>query len=444
MGLVWIVPAVGFLAILFAIWLAKDVLSRDPGTPAMQQVAGMIFEGAMAFLNRQYRTIGTLAVVTAVVIGILVGVFAHNSVEGILTGIAFILGALCSSVAGYIGMYVSVRSNLRTASAATRSLPEAINVALRGGAVSGFLVTALSLLGVAGIFGLYSSVLGHPAADTPFLIVGFGFGASFVALFAQLGGGIYTKAADVGADLVGKVEAGIPEDDPRNAAVVADLVGDNVGDCAGRGADLFESMSAENIGAMILGVAIYTVTGDLVWVIFPLVLRSFGILATIAGLTSVSLFARDDGEQDPMTPLNYGYFLVSALSVIGLFIATRVMLGDEWYWFFFCGLIGIATGIAFVYITQYYTSGAWRPVKDIANASRTGPATNIIIGTAVGMETTAATAIAIGLALVVSFSLGSHAHIGTVGPFSTGVFGTAVATMGMLMSAAYVLSMDTF
>jgi K(+)-stimulated pyrophosphate-energized sodium pump len=303
---------------------------------------------------------------------------------------------------------------------------------------------ALSLIGVSTIFLIYSEVLGNPKAIAPFLIVGFGFGASFVALFAQLGGGIYTKAADVGADLVGKVEAGIPEDDPRNAAVVADLVGDNVGDCAGRGADLFESMSAENIGAMILGVAIYTVTGDVEWVIFPLVLRSFGILATIIGLASVPFFAREDGKQDPMTPLNFGYYIVSVLSVGGLAIATKVMLGDEWYWFFFCGLVGIATGIAFVYITQYYTSGSWRPVREIADASRTGPATNIITGTAVGMETTAATAIAIGLALVVSFALGSEADIPGVGGFTTGVFGTAVATMGMLMSAAYILSMDTF
>src|SRR5438270_13075673 len=308
MGLVWIVPVVGFLAIMFAIYLAKDVLSRDPGTPAMQEIAGMIFEGAMAFLNRQYRTIGTLAVVTSVVIGVLVGVFAHDAFEGVLTGIAFILGAFCSSISGYIGMYVSVRSNLRTASAATRSLPEAINVALRGGAVSGFLVTALSLLGVAGIFGLYSSVLGNDVAKTPFLIVGFGFGASFVALFAQLGGGIYTKAADVGADLVGKVEAGIPEDDPRNAAVVADLVGDNVGDCAGRGADLFESMSAENIGAMILGVAIYAATKQVEWIFFPLVLRSFGIIATIVGLLSVPLFVRPG--KDAMAALNGGYYVV--------------------------------------------------------------------------------------------------------------------------------------
>jgi K(+)-stimulated pyrophosphate-energized sodium pump len=341
-------------------------------------------------------------------------------------------------------MYISVRSNSRCASAATRSLKEAITVSLRGGAVSGFLVVSLSLLGVSSIFLTYSRLLGNPPTIAPFLIVGFGFGASFVALFAQLGGGIYTKAADVGADLVGKVEAGIPEDDPRNAAVVADLVGDNVGDCAGRGADLFESMSAENIGAMILGVAIYTVTGKIEWIMFPLVLRSFGILATIVGLTSVPFFARDDGRQHPMTPLNYGYYIVSALSVVGLFIATKVMLGDAWHWYFLCGLVGIATGIAFVYITQYYTSGSWRPVQEIARASRTGPATNIIIGTAVGYETTAATAITIGLALVISFVLGSHADIANVPGYSSGVFGTAVATMGMLMSAAYILAMDTF
>ena len=364
--------------------------------------------------------------------------------EGLLTGIAFLVGAAASALAGYIGMYISVRSNARCASAATRSLKEAITVSLRGGAVSGFLVTSLSLLGVSSIFLTYSRLLGNPPTIAPFLIVGFGFGASFVALFAQLGGGIYTKAADVGADLVGKVEAGIPEDDPRNAAVVADLVGDNVGDCAGRGADLFESMSAENIGAMILGVAIYTVTGKIEWIMFPLVLRSFGILATIVGLSSVPFFARDDGRQHPMTPLNYGYYIVSILSVVGLFIATKVMLGDAWHWFFLCGITGIATGIAFVYITQYYTSGSWRPVQEIARASRTGPATNIIIGTAVGYETTAATAITIGLALVISFVLGSHADIANVPGFSSGVFGTAVATMGMLMSAAYILAMDTF
>jgi K(+)-stimulated pyrophosphate-energized sodium pump len=467
MELAWLFIAVsGFAAVLYALWLAWDVLRRDAGTAEMQNVSSMIFEGAMAFLRRQYGTIAILALVTGVIIALIVGgvsegikdiermaggeirytdkVVGHWE-EGLLTGIAFLVGAAASALAGYIGMYISVRSNSRAASAATRSLSEAITVSLRGGAVSGFLVVALSLLGVSGIFLVYSEVLGNPNSIAPFLIVGFGFGASFVALFAQLGGGIYTKAADVGADLVGKVEAGIPEDDPRNAAVIADLVGDNVGDCAGRGADLFESMSAENIGAMILGVVIYSVTGDLEWILFPLVLRSFGLLATIAGLTSVPFFARRQTSGDPMSPLNYGYYIVSILSVIGLFIATRVMLGDAWHWFFFCGLVGIGTGIAFVYITQYYTSGAWRPVREIADASRTGPATNIITGTAVGLETTAATAIAIGFALVASFVLGSEAAdtLGVPG-FSSGVFGTAVATMGMLMSAAYILSMDTF
>jgi K(+)-stimulated pyrophosphate-energized sodium pump len=462
--LTWLIPVAGAASVLYAIWLARYVLSQDAGTAAMQEISGMIFEGAMAFLSRQYRTIAIFAVLTAIVIGVVVGLVSDGvreitntggvinygavvvkpETEGLMTSIAFLVGAFCSGLAGYFGMYISVRCNVRTAAAAQHSLKDAVTVSLRGGAVSGFLVVALSLIGVSTMFFVYSDLLDKPREITPFLIVGFGFGASFVALFAQLGGGIYTKAADVGADLVGKVEAGIPEDDPRNAAVVADLVGDNVGDCAGRGADLFESMSAENIGAMILGVGIYSVTGNIAWIMFPLVLRSFGVFATIVGLTSVPMFTEASGQQNPMRPLNYGYYVVSALSVLGLFIATKVLLGDVWYWFFFCGVVGILTGIAFVYITQYYTSGSWRPVREIAEASRTGPATNIIIGTAVGFETTALTAIAIGSALIASFLLGSNASLAGVPAFTTGIFGTAVATMGMLMSAAYVLSMDTF
>src|SRR3981189_3636342 len=206
-----VVLLAGIIAVLFAAWLARDVLSQDRGTKAMQEVAGLIFEGAMAFLNRQYRTIALLALVAAVIIGLLIGGLANDPGHGLRTAIAFLLGAFCSALAGFIGMFIAVQANLRTAAAAQRSLRDAITVALRGGAVSGFLVVALSLLGVSGIFGLYSKVLSHPIGSTPLLIVGFGFGASFVALFAQLGGGIYTKAADVGADLVGKVEAGIPE-----------------------------------------------------------------------------------------------------------------------------------------------------------------------------------------------------------------------------------------
>jgi len=437
MELVWIVPAAGILGVLFAAWLAWDVLRRDQGTTAMREVASMIFEGANAFMRRQYSTIAMLAFVVAAVVGFLVGYFDEDTELGILTAIAFLIGAFCSALSGFIGMYVAVRANVRCASAATRSLREAITVALRGGAVSGFMIVALSLLGVAGIFGLYSRVLDHPIEKTPFLIVGFGFGASFVALFAQLGGGIYTKAADMGADLVGKVEAGIPEDDPRNAAVVADLVGDNVGDCAGRGADLFESTAAENIGAMILGVAIFALTGKEEWILFPLIVRALGLVATMVGVLAVPLFTRE--RQDPMTPLNYAYWLIVGLCVGFMALATRLTMGDDWGWFFAAGVIGILTSIAFVYITIYYTSGGWRPVREIVRASLTGPATNIVMGTAVGFETTAATAITIGTALVASFILGEQ-----TGLPNGGIYGTAVATMGMLMSCAYVLSMDTF
>ena len=439
-----LVFAVGVGTVLFAAYLAWDVLRRDTGTPRMQEIAGMIFEGAMAFLRRQYKTIGMLALVTAVLIGVLIGLVEHNTDLGIRTGIAFLVGAAASSLAGFIGMYVAVRSNVRTAAAARRSLNEAIMTSLRGGAVSGFLIVALSLLGVAGVFVAYGGANPTTISQAPFLIVGFGFGASFVALFAQLGGGIYTKAADVGADLVGKVEAGIPEDDPRNAGVIADLVGDNVGDCAGRGADLFESTAAENIGAMILGVAIFAVTQNPAWILFPLVIRALGTIASGIGL----MFVRGAGHGNPMGALNKGYWIATILAVIFLYVATQVMLGG--IWLFVAGLIGLLTAIAFVYITQYYTAGRWRPVQEIARASLTGPATNIISGIAVGFETTAVTAIAVGTALIASFFSGTQfaaeqAALGVeMNPYVGGIFGTAIATMGMLMTAAYILAMDTF
>ncbi len=253
---IWVPVVVSLLAVLFAVYLVYYVLHKDMGTPGMQKIARAIFAGANAFLKRQYRTITLLAVVAAVVVAVILALLGQGSQADKInlawhTALAFLVGAFCSGVSGYIGMSVAVRSNSRTASAATRSLGEALVVSLRGGAVSGFMVVALSLLGVSLLFMSFGG-LTNPGV-TPSLIVGFGFGASFVALFAQLGGGIYTKAADVGADLVGKVEANIPEDDPRNPAVIADLVGDNVGDCAGRGADLFESTAAENIGTMISG-----------------------------------------------------------------------------------------------------------------------------------------------------------------------------------------------
>jgi K(+)-stimulated pyrophosphate-energized sodium pump len=443
----------GFFAVAFAFWLARDVLSQDRGTKAMQEVAGLIFEGAMAFLNRQYRTIAIFAVVAAVIIGVLIGVLANDTAHGVKTAIAFLVGAFCSGLAGFIGMYIAVQANLRTAAAAQRGVKDAITVSLRGGAVSGFLVVALSLLGVLGIFWAFGGFNVAPAtagavgrandglASVPFEIVGFGFGASFVALFAQLGGGIYTKAADVGADLVGKVEAGIPEDDPRNAAVIADLVGDNVGDCAGRGADLFESTAAENIGAMILGVSLYIVTGNTAWVFFPLVVRSVGIFASMVGILSVS--AGD--VSDPQRKLDQGYWAMTAVAAVGIIGTVWIMLEGN-YWFALAGLTGLATSVAFVYITQYYTAGNWRPVQELAKASLTGPATNIISGFSVGLESTGVTAIIIAIALGLSYWFGTQAAmlspaLATVSP---GLFGTAVATMGMLTTVAYILSMDTF
>ncbi|MDY6893465.1 MAG: sodium-translocating pyrophosphatase [Chloroflexota bacterium] len=454
MGLMWLVPAAGVFAIVFALFLVRDVLRRDTGTPEMEEIGNMILEGAMAFLRRQYTTIGLIALVTAVVVGALVGLLdgevglEQHGIDafGIAwrTAIAFLVGAGCSAISGYIGMYVSVKSNVRCAAAARRSLNEAITVALRGGAVSGFLIVALSLIGVTVMYYAYG---GNPEV-APHVIIGFGFGASFVALFAQLGGGIYTKAADMGADLVGKVEAGIPEDDPRNAAVIADLVGDNVGDCAGRGADLFESTAAENIGAMILGIVLYVLSGEAVWVLFPLVVRSFGIFASMVGV----LLVRGREDENPMNALNRGYFISIALSIIGLVVTVVAMLGSEYMWLVGSGLIGIAASVAVVFITQYYTEPGHRPVDDIANASRTGPATNIVTGTAVGFETTVATGAAIGISLLLAYWMGdmaiSHAVASGALPEEAlghgGVFGTAVATMGMLMTCPFILTMDTF
>jgi K(+)-stimulated pyrophosphate-energized sodium pump len=450
-----VVLLAGIIAIAFALWLARDVLSQDRGTKAMQEVASLIFEGAMAFLNRQYRTIALFAVIAAAIIGVLIGALApdHGLERGVKTAIAFLVGAFCSGLAGFIGMYIAVQANLRTAAAAQRSVRDAINVSLRGGAVSGFLVVALSLLGVLGIYAVFGGFNAAPAgasaaerlvdgvSKVPFEIVGFGFGASFVALFAQLGGGIYTKAADVGADLVGKIEAGIPEDDPRNAAVIADLVGDNVGDCAGRGADLFESTAAENIGAMILGVALYVVTGNTAWVFFPLVVRSIGIIASIVGIMAVAV----GDVTDPQRKLDQGYWAMTVVAAIGIVGTVMIML-DGNYWFALAGLVGLMTSVAFVYITQYYTAGSWRPVQELARASRTGPATNIISGVAVGLESTGITAIIISIALGLSFWFGQQAATLTpaLGNVNPGLFGTAVATMGMLTTVAYILAMDTF
>ncbi|MGH2449690.1 MAG: sodium-translocating pyrophosphatase [Candidatus Limnocylindria bacterium] len=442
--LLWIVPVSGLVAVLVAAYFAFDVLRSDRGTPAMQEVADAIYEAAVAFIKRQYRTIALLALAGTLVIGAVVYFFERApgvSPEelGVKTAVAFLVGASASMLSGIIGMFVAVKSNLRTAAAAQHGVADALRISLRGGAVSGILVVGLSLIGVFVMFLAFGGF--ERPAEAPFTIVGFGFGASFVALFAQLGGGIYTKAADLGADLVGKVEAGIPEDDPRNAAVIADLVGDNVGDCAGRGADLFESTAAENIGAMILGVAIFAATGNVAWILFPLVVRGFGLIASVVGIFLV----RGSETADPMSSLNRGYYVTLLLSTAFMWFTTQTLLNQEGgaHWFFLAGLVGILTSLAFVYITTYYTAGSWRPVQEIAQAAKTGPATTIISGTAVGFETTFPSVVAISVALFLSFFFGEQWAAET-GNTHGGVYGTAVATMGMLMSAAFILAMDTF
>lgn len=421
---------ISIFALLFAVFLVVWIKKNDMGTAKMQEIYEAIKKGANAFLKRQYQTIAIITVVLALV---LYGVYAMNGkpLSGLQVSLAFILGALCSSLSGLVGMWISVRSNIRTASAAQTSFSKALTIAFRAGAVSGITIVALSLIGITGLYYIYG-VLGYTAVEIPALLVGFGFGASLVALFAQLGGGIYTKAADVGADLVGKVEAGIPEDDARNPAVVADLVGDNVGDCAGRGADLFESTAAENIGAMILGVALFPHFG-INGIIFPLVIRGFGLLAAIVGV----LFAKAKETDEPLKALNKGYFITSLLATIAFYFVTMEMLGSVLM--FYAGLVGIVASIAFVFITQYYTEHKYRPVQDIANASKTGHATNIIAGLSIGFECTAATVVTISAALLASFKLGSM-----TGFEHGGLYGTAVATMGMLSTAAYILAMDTF
>jgi len=435
-----VVPIAGIFALIIAGLLTRYVLRKDTGLPEMVAIGDAIREGAMAYLARQYKTI---AVVSIILGAIIMGLIDPKP----WVGVAFLIGAFCSALSGYIGMYVSVKANIRTASAARRSLNEALKTSFRGGAVSGLAVVSLSLLGVAGIFYAYRFLLNYEIDDSLNGAVGYAFGASFAALFAQLGGGIYTKAADVGADLVGKIEAGIPEDDPRNPAVIADLVGDNVGDCAGRGADLFESTAAENIGAMLLGFSIWYGLGEaeiaLGFIFFPLVARALGLFASIIGIFIVKM---KNENENPAKPLNRGYFVACALSVIVFFFATREMLGDNYIYFFGAGLIGIILSIVIVYITEYYTSGEWRPVKEIAEASKTGPATTIITGFSIALETTLMPIIAIGVALLGSFFLGTQATPAGHGEMTLiyGFYGTAVATMGMLATAAFVLAEDTF
>jgi H(+)-translocating pyrophosphatase len=478
LGFVFAMVGVG---LYFTNWLMKWVMARDEGDTAMKAVSSFIREGADAFLKTQYRMVTYFALGLAVVI-FFIYIFLRDSdaedmpisnvVMATITSVAFLLGALCSGFSGWCGMWVSVRTNVRGAAAAKISADEAIKVCLRGGAFSGTLIVSLSLFGVALLYTLIRLCFPQLSmVQAPSIIVGYGFGASFVALFAQLGGGIYTKAADVGADIVGKIDMDIPEDDPRNPAVVADLVGDNVGDCAGRGADLFESTAAENIGAMILGASVVTHCSNVVspasFILYPLFCRSLGLIASICGVLYVrsepiapkpaeAQKLLEEGaedyeeafeDEDPINSLNRGYFMALGISGVLLPIGSWLSLEATdapqcWWHYGLCGIIGILLSLVFVFITEYYTDCDHRPVQSIAAASVQGHGTNIIAGLAVGMESTGIPTLSIVTALLSSYWLGSSS--GLADKTVAGIYGTACATMGMLATVGYILAMDTF
>lgn len=421
-------PAAGAFALLFALYLAYYVNRFEIGTEKMKDIYSAIREGAKAYLKRQYKTISIISAVLAVVLYLVFDLQGHGGRP--LVSVSFLIGAIFSLAAGYVGMDVATRANARAAYAAGTSLDTSLRISYYAGLVMGLFNVGLSLLAVTGLYYLYGE---------PELIVGLGFGASLAALFAQLGGGIFTKAADVGADIVGKVEAGIPEDDPRNPAVIADNVGDNVGDVAGRGADLFESMTAENIGAMIVGVGLYAVTGNFFFVIFPLLARSIGIFGTIIGLP----FVRAKNWTDPMVPMRNGMIATTIIILVGLyFLVSSTIVSMNLY---YAAVTGVVASLLMFLVTEYYTSHRYRPVKEISQASTTGSAVNIITGLSVALESTALPVLIIVGALMLGFHFGGLFAIETNIEYSVGgVYGTAVATMGMLSVAGMILGMDGF
>ncbi|KAL2245379.1 UNVERIFIED_CONTAM: Pyrophosphate-energized membrane proton pump 3 [Sesamum indicum] len=466
------VYSVCIISFLVSIYLTKWVLSKDEGPPEMVQISEAIRDGAEGFFRTQYGTISKMAILLGLVI-LSIYLFRSTtpqqessglgrSTSAYITVAAFLLGALCSGIAGYVGMWVSVRANVRVSSAARRSAREALQIAVRAGGFSALVVVGMAVIGIAVLYATFyvwlevDSPGAMKVSDLPLLLVGYGFGASFVALFAQLGGGIYTKAADVGADLVGKVEQGIPEDDPRNPAVIADLVGDNVGDCAARGADLFESIAAEIISAMILGGTMAQrckIEDPSGFILFPLVVHSFDLVISSVGIFSIRN-TRDSGiigaMEDPMKILQKGYSVTIVLAVLTFGLSTRWMLYTEqapsaWLNFALCGLVGIMTAYIFVYITKYYTDYKHEPVRTLALSSSTGHGTNIIAGVSLGLESTALPVLVISISIISAFWLGQTSGlVDESGSPTGGLFGTAVATMGMLSTAAYVLTMDMF
>jgi K(+)-stimulated pyrophosphate-energized sodium pump len=406
----------GAVAVVFAGLLTAIVLQKPPGNERMVEIAAAIQEGAAAYLNRQYTVIGVIGVVIAIVIGVTLGW---------VTAILYLVGAALSAAAGYVGMNVSVRSNLRTAEAARGGINAALSTAFRGGAVTGFMVVGLGLLGVAVSYRLTHNL------DA---LVGLGFGASLVSVFARLGGGIYTKAADVGADLVGKVEAGIPEDDPRNPAVIADNVGDNVGDCAGMAADLFETYAVTMVAAMLLGSLLFH---DVGWVVYPLLLGAISIVGSVVGAAAVRVYF----PGWIMGGLYVGLLVAAAIALVGFYLVTQYFTGNGYLKpgggvgnpanLFWAGAVGIAITILIVAITEFFTETRYWPVHLIARQSVTGHATNIIAGSAVGMMATVLPVITIAAGILISYNL-------------AGLYGIAIAAVSLLSMTGIVVAIDAY
>ncbi|MGA6965228.1 MAG: sodium-translocating pyrophosphatase, partial [Xanthobacteraceae bacterium] len=431
MAALWLIVLCGVLAIVYAVWTIRTVMAADPGSARMQEIASAIREGAQAYLKRQYTTIGLVGLVIFLILAYFLGW---------LVAFGFLIGAVLSGATGFIGMNVSVRANVRTAQAAIRSLADGLELAFKSGAITGLLVAGLALLGVTLYFGFLVGTR-HMAPDDRTVIdalVALGFGASLISIFARLGGGIFTKGADVGGDLVGKVEAGIPEDDPRNPATIADNVGDNVGDCAGMAADLFETYVVTTVATMVLAAIFFRTAGPdvlLHMMMFPLAIGGICIITSIIG----TFFVKLGPTQSIMGALYKGVITTGALSLVGLALVTFLLVGfgtvpGQSYTgtsLFICGIVGLAVTGLIVWITEYYTGTNYRPVQAIAKASLTGHGTNIIQGLAVSLEATALPTIVIIAGILVSFKL-------------AGLFGIAVAVTTMLALAGMIVALDAF
>ena len=426
----WAVIACGVIAVVYGLITASQVMAADSGTPRMKEIAQAVQEGAAAYLRRQYTTIAIVGVVVLVLLALLLGKYA---------AIGFLIGAVLSGGTGFIGMNVSVRANVRTAVAAQKSLGQGLDLAFKAGAVTGMLVAGLALLGVAGYFAVLLNMgVGAGSREMIDALVALGFGASLISIFARLGGGIFTKGADVGGDMVGKVEAGIPEDDPRNPATIADNVGDNVGDCAGMAADLFETFAVTTVATMVLA-SIYF-TGDLKaqLMLYPLAIAGMSIVTSIIG----TFFVRLGKSNNIMGALYKGVIATVVLSLIGLYPLTDWMIGltneissggmtYTGMTLFYCGIVGLAVTGLLIWITEYYTGTNFRPVQSIAKSSVTGHGTNVIQGLAISMESTALPALVICGGIVVTYML-------------AGLFGIAIAVSTMLSLAGMVVALDAF